>query len=293
MDPKALNALVHDREAASYDQRFGIDVSPRLGVEVADELTRVLGVGLTARPRAHRLLDVACGTGYLALGASAAGLASQIHATDLSVEMLRRTRTNATSLPDATPVRLAAADGEQLPYRDGAFDLVVARGALHHVPDPVAMLAECRRVAALGGTVVCLAEPTPSGERQVGALVGTVYRGLEAARWLARQPKDLEHERWELASMAANLHTFTREDLTSIAVKAGFTEVTVGTAGWAWILALGVHYYLAGEIDLVRRSVALRSTMRAFVGAAATFDRVIAERLVPAHLQHTVWAVLR
>lgn len=290
MDAKQLNALVHDREAAAYDDRFAIDHGPGLG----DELRRELAVAFPTDRRTHRLLDLACGTGFAAVGALHAALADQVHACDLSVEMLRRTRANAAAT--AREPHLLASDAERLPYADGAFEVIVARGALHHVPDPVALLAEARRVLAPGGTLVCLAEPTAAGERQVGAVVGTLWRSLELARRIARRtpsPEQLEQQRWELASMAANLHTFTPGDLEQLATKAGFEEITVGTASWAWVLALGVNYYLAGEFERFWTLPPMRAATARTLRLVKLLDRLLVERLVPDRFHATVWAVLR
>ncbi|PKO18000.1 hypothetical protein CVU37_06635 [candidate division BRC1 bacterium HGW-BRC1-1] len=45
---------------------------------------------------------------------------------------------------------LIAADGERLPFRDGAFDYCVCSHVLEHAHDPVAMISEMQRVARAG-----------------------------------------------------------------------------------------------------------------------------------------------
>jgi ubiquinone/menaquinone biosynthesis C-methylase UbiE len=287
MDAKRLNALVHDREAAAYDDRFLIRYDGRIGAEVARELARVVGGPV----RAGRALDLAAGTGYVAVGMAAAGLADQVHASDLSHGMLLRLRANAARA--GVRVRAVLADAERLPYDDGSFDLVVARGALHHLPSPVDALREVRRVLAPGGTAVVLAEPTGPGERQVAALVGTLWRAVEAWRRLRGRSRDAERERWEMASMAANLHTFSPGDLERLARAAGFAEVRARTASWAWVLVLGVNYYLVGEFEALARSPLVRAGARLVADAAAAFDRVVADRAFPPSWRHTVQAVLR
>lgn len=290
MDPKTLNALVHDREAAFYDDRFLIDFDGRVAREVRRDLTRLLG----RAPRARRALDVACGTGYGAIGLAAGGVAPEVHGCDLSAEMLERARGNAESV--GVSVRLALCDGEQLPYHDDAFDLVVARGALHHLPDPLQALREIRRVLEPGGVAIVLAEPTPEGERQVGAVVGLAVRAVEAVRRArGHEPSSEDRERlhWELASMAANLHTFEPGEITVLAEKAGFEEIAVETASWAWILTLGINYYLAGEFEALMRNSLVRRGARAAAGTAAAFDRAVADRFLPARWRHTIQAVLR
>jgi ubiquinone/menaquinone biosynthesis C-methylase UbiE len=53
-----------------------------------------------------------------------------------------------TSLP------LVVGDAEHLPFREGAFDLVVSSSSFHYWHRPEQGLAEIRRVLAPGGTVV-------------------------------------------------------------------------------------------------------------------------------------------
>jgi ubiquinone/menaquinone biosynthesis C-methylase UbiE len=98
---------------------------------------------------ARSLLDVGCGSGYVAwqLGQRLPG---EVHAVD--VGDFRR-----VPLPNFAPF-----DGRRLPYPDGRFDLVLFSFVLHHVPDvsKPQLLAEARRVARR--TLVVL-EDTPRG----------------------------------------------------------------------------------------------------------------------------------
>lgn len=288
MDPKRLNAIVHDREAAFYDERFAIDYR-----RIGDEVRRDLAHLLPEVPKVPRALDVACGTGYLALGLAQAGIAEAVDACDLSLEMLRRTRDNAAVA--GVDVRLALCDAERLPYPDGGYDLVVARGALHHVPDPLAALREIRRVLRRGGTAVVTAEPTEAGERQVAAVVGVAWRAVEAVKAVTRRRRadEEEHKQWEMASMAANLHTFTADGIGSLAERAGFEDITVSTAAWAWILTLGLNYYLVGESQWLQRSTLARRAGHLLSNTALAFDRAVSDRYLPSQWRHTVQAILR
>jgi ubiquinone/menaquinone biosynthesis C-methylase UbiE len=40
--------------------------------------------------------------------------------------------------------------GEELPFEDDSFDVVIASGVMHHLPDPAAVIGEMTRVARLG-----------------------------------------------------------------------------------------------------------------------------------------------
>ncbi|WP_242347082.1 methyltransferase domain-containing protein [Anaeromyxobacter terrae] len=129
------------RSAGAYDSRAEVQRA------VQD---RVLALLDAAAPGARRVLDVGAGTGALLsrLLATRPGLAAA--AVDLAPGMCRATRRAA---PRAG---VAAADAEALPFRDGAFDLVVTTSTLQWLPRVATALEEARRVLAPGG-VLCVA----------------------------------------------------------------------------------------------------------------------------------------
>jgi len=102
-------------------------------------------------PADARLLDVGCGTGWLA-----------DHFADY---------TGVDGSSDA--VATAQARGrnvlhhdvaEPLPFADASFDAVVMKDLLEHVPDPVALVREVRRVLRPGGRVFA---SSPDAQRWV------------------------------------------------------------------------------------------------------------------------------
>ena len=159
---------------------------------------------------------------------------------------------------------------------------MVSRGVLHHLPDVPAALAEWHRVLRPSGAVVIASEPTPMVERHGGALV----RGLLAVLY---RPLTAEEDFWEVASMAANLHVFTPEELASTARSAGFRTARLTTADFLSTMLLTASYVAHGR----RPELARRLPWRDLESAAATVDSLVSDRVLPVTLRHTVVGVLR
>lgn len=101
----------------------------------------------------ERVLDVGCGTGIVArevalcLGATAA-----VTAIDISTNMLAVARGAAAR--EGLTIEWREGDAEQLPFNDGAFDLVLCQFALMFVVDKAAVFSEMRRVVTGSGRVL-------------------------------------------------------------------------------------------------------------------------------------------
>ncbi len=99
---------------------------------------------------ARTMLDVGCGSADIALALvrafRARGRALDVTCLDRSAQMLAIARDRVQAEPAITFVQ---ADGEALPFRASAFDVVTCNLALHHFDPPAAvrLLAELRRVA--------------------------------------------------------------------------------------------------------------------------------------------------
>ena len=104
--------------------------------------------------QACRVLDVASGTGEAAsLAIPIVGNAGFVVGADISLEMVTSARARLDD-PLYWPVN---ADGQALPFTDGAFDAVICQLGLQFFPNNAAGLSEFRRVVRVGGTVaVCV-----------------------------------------------------------------------------------------------------------------------------------------
>ncbi len=104
--------------------------------------------GVDARP-GQRLLEIGCGEGGNLFNLR------RLPATRFGVDF---SSAKARFARDASQALTAVADAARLPFGDEAFDIVLVRDVLHHVPDPGSVVAEAGRVLAPGGRLV-LIEP--------------------------------------------------------------------------------------------------------------------------------------
>jgi ubiquinone/menaquinone biosynthesis C-methylase UbiE len=267
-----VNRIFHDHESAYYDERFAIVHDQRSACRALQEVEDLLGRPIRAR---ETVVDVGCGTGWLAAGLSRAMPGLPVIGIDLSQGMLEHARA-AGAWP------LLRADAQRLPLATASADLIVTRGVLHHLPDVPAALTEWRRVLRPGGAVVVTCEPTPALEAHVEPLV-------RALLWVLHRPLSPEENFWEVASMAANLHVFTPARLAAMATGAGYREVSLSTGYFCTTLLLAASYVTHGR----RRGLARWVPWRWLYVLASTLDGAVANRVLPNTWRHAVVGVLR
>lgn len=105
-----------------------------------------------------RLLDVACGTGNVAVPAALAG--ASVTGLDLTPDLLARARARAAE--EDVSVDWVEGDAEQLPFADDAFDVVTSSFGVIFAPRQQLAASELLRVARPGGRVL-LSAWTPEG----------------------------------------------------------------------------------------------------------------------------------
>src|SRR5262245_57098206 len=110
-------------------------------------------VELAALPSGAQVLDIATGTGWVALAAAQhVGPTGRVLGVDLAPEMLERAR-QKVAVAGLTHVEFRAGDAECLDVADQSFDVVLCASALFFVPDMLAALREWHRVLKPGGQV--------------------------------------------------------------------------------------------------------------------------------------------
>lgn len=150
-------------EKRRYNRRmFGI-IAPRY-----DLITRVLSYGqdrrwkqrlvtLAAARPGQRVLDIACGTGDIALALADSG--ARVVGLDLTESMLR----HAAAKPGAGGAWWVRGDMGRLPARTASVDIVTAGYGLRNLPSLDAGLTEIARVLRPGGRFLSLDFNRPDG----------------------------------------------------------------------------------------------------------------------------------
>jgi len=152
-DFRQLEHTGWERAASEYENRWtdltSHFIEPLLrSVGVIDRVTARAAAGVAAGAASGaapglRLLDVACGPGYVATAALARGAVPV--GIDFSARMVARARARHPA------IEFIEGDAERLPFEVSAFDAVVTNFGVPHLARPGNAFAEARRVLRPGG----------------------------------------------------------------------------------------------------------------------------------------------
>ncbi|MBP5206085.1 MAG: bifunctional demethylmenaquinone methyltransferase/2-methoxy-6-polyprenyl-1,4-benzoquinol methylase UbiE, partial [Bacteroidales bacterium] len=157
MADKQFITSMFDSIAGDYDSLnhlFSLNMDRRWRRKAVAEVMR------DAAPR--QILDVACGTGDLAVAlAGAAPKGGRVTGVDISKKMLALVGRKAAKAGVAFNIKTEVADAEHLPYADGTFDAVTCAFGVRNFVHLEAGLREMLRVLKPGGKLVILELATP------------------------------------------------------------------------------------------------------------------------------------
>lgn len=145
--PRPVGAVLHS--AVFYD------VVVWLALRGRERQLRQRLLDLSRLRSGEAVLDVACGTGTLAiLAKETVGRSGTVCGVDASPEMLARARSKAARA--GVEVRFENAAAQALPFPDASFDLALGTMMLHHLGRAPRreLAAELRRVLKPGGRVL-------------------------------------------------------------------------------------------------------------------------------------------
>ena len=140
---------LYDPWFESYHQWFGEDRKVDRYVRYLKTLLAQAGVQLEGAS----VLDAGCGFGLTALFLNLLG-AGEVHGLDCHAGMIRTFNAYLTFLPYDLRTYPCLGDVAEMPYADGAFDLVLSIEAVSHYRHWPQFLAEAARVLRPGGTLV-------------------------------------------------------------------------------------------------------------------------------------------
>ncbi|MGP4021728.1 class I SAM-dependent methyltransferase [Actinomadura sp. 3N407] len=155
-----------DKVKAGHRKMWALGDYPTLAAEIIWDLGGVLvdasGVGSGAR-----VLDIAAGSGNVAIAAALAG--ADVVASDLTPELLEAGRKEAAR--HDIHLEWREADAEALPFADAEFDAVLSCVGIMFAPHHQAAADEMVRVCRPGGTIGLLSW-TPEGF--IGQMLATM-----------------------------------------------------------------------------------------------------------------------
>jgi demethylmenaquinone methyltransferase/2-methoxy-6-polyprenyl-1,4-benzoquinol methylase len=144
--------------------------------------------------KGDHVLDVACGTGLVAMEAARIlGTAGDITCLDPSEGMLAVARSKLAA-------RFVLGRAEAMPFADNSFDFLTMGYALRHVTSLEETFCEYRRVLKPGGRLLILEVTKPTG-RIRGFLFrlyfGRIYPALTRLFTRSQEASDMMHYYWE------------------------------------------------------------------------------------------------
>jgi demethylmenaquinone methyltransferase/2-methoxy-6-polyprenyl-1,4-benzoquinol methylase len=171
---------------------------------------------------AERVLDVATGTGAVAIELARTVPTRSVVGIDQTVEMLAAGRDRVEREELGRRIELREGRAEALPCADGEFDAVTFTYLLRYVDDPAATLQELARAVRPGGVVAMLEFGVPRGAWRAlwesyvrvglpaaGALVSPAWRdvgrflGPSIRGFWERHPGDTLPSLWRAAGIRA------------------------------------------------------------------------------------------
>jgi SAM-dependent methyltransferase len=129
-----------------------------------DEQDRLVRQAELLEPHLHKYIDLSGCSSMLEIGC---GVGAQLHllsrrypdlhltGVDISENQMQRARLLLAKELSEGRLDLHTSRGDELPFADGSFDAVYICFVLEHVPDPIAVIRDAKRVLVDGGLLYC------------------------------------------------------------------------------------------------------------------------------------------
>jgi ubiquinone/menaquinone biosynthesis C-methylase UbiE len=180
MLPRTLEPEVMDtaQEAVDYDAMNHSEVNRVFVDDLLAAAARAEdGVRFYDKGSPH-VLDVGTGTAQIPIELCRRSAICHVTGVDLAGEMLKLGRRNIERAGLINRARLERADAKNLAYPDGTYDVVMSNSIVHHIPEPLRVLAQMLRLIRPGGLLFVRDLLRPPDAETVEQIVQT-YAGEE------------------------------------------------------------------------------------------------------------------
>ncbi len=215
----ALERVLEPEVMDTYEEARDYDSMDHQAVNklFVDDLLAVGNIG-------NDILDVGTGTAQIPVELCRQSEDCRIIAIDMAVHMLDLARFNIEVDGFTQRIFLQQIDAKDMLFESEMFDCVMSNSIIHHIPEPLAVLAESIRVTRPGGLLFFRDLLRPESGEEVAHLVST-YAGDEN-----------EHQRqmFDDSLRAALSLSEVRAMISSLGFEAETVQAT-SDRHWTWI----------------------------------------------------------
>ncbi len=196
-----------------------------------DLLNRILSIGLDGFWRRNvirelnsdehlRILDLACGTGDIAISAAKASPTRQVVGIDMAAQMLALAQHKVNDCSLGERITLIRGDGMNIPAGSGSFDAATVAFGIRNMPGTLDCLIELHRLLRIGGKSVILEFSLPQNRLMRSLHIFYLRRILPTIGRI------LSGDDYAYSYLNKTIETYPcGADFCSLMTKAGFADV--------------------------------------------------------------------
>jgi ubiquinone/menaquinone biosynthesis C-methylase UbiE len=162
-------------------------------------------------PHAIKILDIGTGTARIPILMCQQRPQYLITGVDLAQSMLIIGQRNIDEASLNQRIKLERVDSKRMPYPDLEFDMLVSNSLVHHLPDPLSLFEEIKRLVRPGGAILIRDLIRPDSDAIVNDLVAKIGADY-----------DLHQQQLFHDSLKAAL---TLDEVRSLIDRVGLTQV--------------------------------------------------------------------
>lgn len=220
--PYATSSAKHEQVRSMFNTIAPkYDLMNRLMTFGIDKRWRSITVKTLKKAGVQNVLDIATGTGDLAIKLAKEIDDSHITGIDLSEGMINVGKTKVEQAGLSNRITLATADALQMPFADNSFDAITVAYGVRNFEHLDKGYAEMLRVLRPGG-MLCVLELTPPSSPIVKPFYAAYTRGIipVVGRLLSNDKRAYTYLPESIAAVPA------RQDMLNLMSKAGFSDTT-------------------------------------------------------------------